>query len=171
MFDRVLAIGIDAADHGHDLRLVCSGVYEIGPKFADGGLCLEAAQLPLDDVTLGAGFYIFGIDDLAPPTFRVTVGWHRSWTHDRQAGFGILEYCSQCQPTSADEGRRFVNRVLPGFERTLREALDRQRPPSRVRHIWQRLVRHVPPPEIMTHPNGSVRAYPDLRTFAETYDR
>ena len=171
MFDRVIAVGMEAGSHGGDLRVVCSGIYEIGPKFADGGVCLEAYHLPLDDVTLGAGFYMFGMDEQTPPVFRVSVGWHRSWTHDRQAGFGILEYCSHCRPASADEGKRFVDRVLPSFERSLREALDRRCPPSRVRHIFQRLVRHVPPPEIMIHPKGSLRAYPDMRTFAQTYDK
>ncbi|SKA93008.1 hypothetical protein SAMN02745166_02024 [Prosthecobacter debontii] len=170
MFERVWSVAQEPVSHQGRFRLVECGVYEIGPKFADGGICLDASHLPLDDVTLGAGFYIFGLDELTPPTFRVQVGWFRSWSHDRQAGFSLLEYCSGCCPASVDDGRRWVERILPRFERSLREALKRGGPPSRMVHFWQRFWRQVPPPFITIHPHGALRAYPDMSTFAERYD-
>lgn len=86
MFDGFVSSAIEASlrEHG-EFSMVCSGIYEIGPKFADGGVCLEATKSSLDDVALGAGFYIVGVNEDVPPIFQVSVAWHRSWTHDRQA--------------------------------------------------------------------------------------
>ncbi len=172
MFESFVSGTIEAAarEHGH-FTTVCSGAYEFGPKFADGGVCLEAVKLPIDEVTLGAGFCIFGMDENTSPFFRVSVGWHRSWTHDRQAGFSLIEYSAICRPNSDDEGRRWVDRVLPSLELATRDAISRRGPPSRLRHAWQRVTRGLSRPQIFIHPSGSMYGYPDLQTFAQTYDR
>ena len=56
-----------------------SGVHEIGPKFAFGGVSFEASHLPLDDVRIGAVFRIVGINLDDTPVFRLSTAWSRSW--------------------------------------------------------------------------------------------
>ena len=153
-----------------DFRIVCSGIYEIGPKFGHGGICLEAVQLPLDDVTLGAGFHIFGLEADSPPTLRVTVGWQRTWTCDSKAGFSIAEFAISCRLSEPDAARAWVSDVLPNLHRATSVAIERGRPPSHAKHWFQRVLGRVPPAQIMTLPSGGLRRFPDIATFKQTYD-
>lgn len=160
-----------AAKSKTELRAVCSGIYEIGPMFGHGGVCFEAVQLPLDDVTVGAGFYVCGLDADSPPMLCVTVEWSRSWACDGQAGFRVAEFAASCHPRDPDRARKWVRHVLPSLERATGIAIERGRPPSRLRHGLQRVLRRVPAPRIMTQPSGSLTQFPDMATFKQMYDK
>ncbi len=152
------------------LPVACSGIYEIGPHFAHAGINLEAPDLPLNDVSFGCCAYFLQSPDAESMVFRVTAGWHRAGMGDGQAGFTLLEFSRLCRPSHLAAATAWTASVLPLLERAALEAVHREKPPSRLRHLWQRFTRRIPVPTIMTS-SGSVRRIPVLERFHDDYDR
>lgn len=158
-----------AARAASRLPVACSGIYEIGPHFADAGICLEAPDLPLNDVTFGCGAIFLQRPHAKTMVLRVTAGWHRYGVGDGQACFSILEFSRSCYPSNLATATAWCASILPSLESAALEAVHREKPPSHLRHLWQRWTRRIPAPTIMTS-SGMVPRMPVLETFHELYD-